>query len=46
MKHHNHWRYERVAARLSKRAEASLDFILAMAIGCGLAWVLVKWWFA
>lgn len=44
MKHHNHWRYERVAARLDRRAEAALNFIVALAIGTGMAWLLVSWW--
>ena len=26
------------------RAEAVLGFLLALVIGSGLAWVLVKWW--
>lgn len=46
MKHHNHWRYERVATRLDRRAEAALDLILALIIGCGLAALLVAWWSA
>lgn len=44
MKHHNHWRYERIARRLDRRAEAALDFIIAVAIGFGLAAALVSWW--
>jgi hypothetical protein len=45
MKHHHH--QQRIAARdlkLNRRAEAAWDFIVAVAIGFGLAWVLVKWW--
>jgi hypothetical protein len=30
--------------RLSRRAEAAWGFILALAIGVGLAWLLVAWW--
>ena len=44
MKHHNHWQYQRVAKRLDRRAEAALDFVTCLVIGCGLAYVLVKWW--
>ena len=43
MKHHQ----QRIAVRdlkLNRRAEAALGFILSVAIGFGLAWVLVKWW--
>lgn len=28
------------------RAEAALGFLLALVIGTGLAWLLVKWWSA
>lgn len=31
-------------ARLHARADAAFDFILALAIGIGLAWLLVAWW--
>lgn len=44
MKHHNHWRYERVARRVDKRAEAAVNFLTALVIGCGLAAALVAWW--
>jgi len=28
----------------SSRAEAALGFALAIVIGVGIAWLLVKWW--
>jgi hypothetical protein len=47
MKHHKHYHYPEVKnARLHARAEAALDFITAIAIGCGFAWLLVAWWSA
>lgn len=30
--------------RLSRRAEAALDYVTALAIGCALAALLVAWW--
>ena len=44
MKHHNHWRYERVTNRMSRRAEAALGYLMALAIGVGLAAVIVYGW--
>jgi hypothetical protein len=44
MKHHNHWRYERVTNRMNRRAEAALGYLMALAIGCGLAAVIVYGW--
>jgi len=32
--------------KLSNRAEAALDYLLVLAIGCGLAMALVAWWSA
>jgi hypothetical protein len=50
MKHHNHiqlpTQIERrlFEKRMSRRAEAALGFVLALAIGVSLAAVLVSWW--
>jgi hypothetical protein len=45
MKHHKHYYYPEVKnAKLHARAEAALDFITALTIGCGFAWLLVAWW--
>jgi TRAP-type C4-dicarboxylate transport system permease small subunit len=44
MKHHNHWRYERVTNRMNRRAEAALGYLTALAIGVGLAAVIVYGW--
>lgn len=44
MKHHNHWSYTRVARQLDKRAQAALDYLICLVIGCGLAAALVAWW--
>lgn len=38
--------YQIKAAKLHGRAQAALDFILALAIGIGLAALLVVWWSA
>lgn len=38
--------YQIKAAKLHARAQAALDFILALAIGIGLAALLVAWWSA
>ena len=47
MKHHKFYHYPEVKnAKLHARAEAALDFITALAIGCGLAFLLVAWWSA
>lgn len=50
MKHHNHIQFsaqiERrlFEKRMSRRAEAAYGFLLALAIGCGLAAVLFYGW--
>lgn len=44
MKHHGYWQWERVSARLNRRAEAAYDVALAIIIGIGLAALLVAWW--
>jgi hypothetical protein len=47
MKHHKHYHYPEVkSARLTARAEAALDLLTALAIGVGLAALLVAWWSA
>jgi hypothetical protein len=47
MKHHNHSFTPAIKAdRLSRRAEACLDYLLALIIGAGLATLLVAWWSA
>lgn len=30
--------------RIGMRVEAGADYLLAMIIGTGLAWLLVQWW--
>jgi hypothetical protein len=43
----NHTQHAMTAAnhrKLSKRAEAALDYLLCLAIGVGLATLLVAWW--
>jgi hypothetical protein len=32
--------------KLSNRADAALDYLLCLVIGCGLAAALVAWWSA
>ena len=45
VKHHNyHQHYQVKNARLHARAEAAFDFLVALAIGVGLAALLVAWW--
>jgi hypothetical protein len=45
MKHHRHYHYPEIKnARLTSRAEAALDLLTALAIGVGLAVLLVAWW--
>lgn len=52
MKHHHHTQYpynaeikRRIFTRQTeRRCEAALNFLLALAIGCGLAVLLVAWW--
>lgn len=45
MKHHKHNYTSAVKAnRLTRRAEAALDLLTALAIGVGLAALLVAWW--
>ena len=47
MKHHRHYHYPEVKnAKLNARGEAVIDFILAIAIGVGMAVLLVAWWSA
>jgi hypothetical protein len=47
MKHHKyHQHYQVKAAKLHARAEAALDLLTALAIGVGLAVLLVAWWSA
>ena len=47
MKHYKYFNYPEVKnAKLHARAEAALDFIAALAIGSGLAWLLAAWWLA
>jgi hypothetical protein len=47
MKHSKYFHYPEVKnAKLHARAEAALDFIIAIAIGAGLAFLLVAWWSA
>jgi hypothetical protein len=47
MKHHKYFNYPEIKnAKLHARAEAALDFITALAIGSGLAWLLAAWWSA
>jgi hypothetical protein len=45
MKHHKYNQHYQVpAAKLNARAEAALDLIAALAIGIGMAALLVAWW--
>jgi hypothetical protein len=45
MKHSKHFYYPEVKnARLNSRAEAAFNFIVAIAIGVGMAVLLVAWW--
>ena len=52
MKHHNHYQYPYSAEikrclftrKAERRCQAGADFLLALAIGVGLASVLVAWW--
>jgi hypothetical protein len=47
MKHHKHFYYPEVkSARLNSRAQAALDLLTALAIGVGMAVLLVAWWSA
>lgn len=46
MKHHNHFQHAVIERRFNKRSEAALDFLVAIAIGVGLAVLLVAWWSA
>jgi len=47
MKYHNHFQYPEVKnAKLNARADAAFDFLTALAIGFGLAILLVAWWSA
>jgi hypothetical protein len=47
MKHSKHFYYPEVkSARLTARAQAAVDLLLAIAIGVGMAVLLVAWWSA
>jgi hypothetical protein len=47
MKHHKYYHYPEVKnAKLIARAEAAVDFLLALAIGSGMAVLLIAWWTA
>ena len=47
VKHHKyHQHYQVKVAKLHARAEAALDYLTALAIGVGLAALLVAWWSA
>jgi len=47
MKHSKYYHYPEVKnAKLNARGEAVIDFILAIAIGVGMAVLLVAWWSA
>jgi hypothetical protein len=47
MKHSKYYHYPEVKnAKLNARAEAALDFILAIIIGASLAALLIAWWSA
>lgn len=39
-----HYRQHYKTERLSARAESALGFLLALAIGIGLAYWLITWW--
>jgi hypothetical protein len=39
--HRTHYQIER---RMDRRAEATLNYVLAIAIGIGLACLLIAWW--
>jgi len=44
MNHTQHAMTEYKHRRLGKRAEAAFDYLLCLAIGTGLAALLVAWW--
>lgn len=46
MNHTQHAMTDACHRRLSKRAEAAADYLLCLAIGVGLAALLVAWWSA
>ena len=47
MKHSKHFYYPEIKnERINARADAALGFLLAIAIGVGLAVLLVAWWSA
>ena len=47
MKHHNHFHYPEVKnAKLHARADAAVDLLTVLAIGVGMAVLLVAWWSA
>jgi hypothetical protein len=47
MKHSKYFHYPEVKnAKLNARGEAAMDLLVAIAIGVGLAILLVTWWSA
>ena len=44
MNHTQHPYIEEQARRLDRRADSALDFLVAIAIGVGLAVLLAAWW--
>jgi hypothetical protein len=47
MKHHRHYHYPEVKnARLTARGEAIIDLLTVLAIGVGMAVLMVAWWSA
>ena len=44
MNHTQHPYMEEQARRLNRRADSSLDFLTAIAIGVGLALLITAWW--
>jgi hypothetical protein len=46
MNHTQHPYMEQERRQLNRRADSALDFLIAIAIGVGLAILLVAWWSA
>ena len=45
MKHHKHFHYPEVKnAKLIARCDAAMDLLAVLAIGVGLAVLLIAWW--
>jgi hypothetical protein len=44
MNHTQHPYMEEQARRLDRRADSALDFLIAIAIGVGLALLITAWW--